>query len=39
VAWPYFEAGVIEVGEAAVQLEGDLFKKLGNYPIDRAALR
>lgn len=38
VAWPYFEPAVIEVGEAAVQLERDLFEELGNYPLDRAAL-
>jgi len=39
VAWSYFEAAVIEVSEAAVRLERDLFEKLGSYPIDRAALR
>jgi uroporphyrinogen-III decarboxylase len=39
VAWPYSEPAVIEVGEAAVQLERDLFEKLGNYPIAISALR
>jgi hypothetical protein len=39
VAWPYDEPAVIEVSEVTVQLERDLFERLGNYPIDRAALR
>jgi hypothetical protein len=39
VAWPYIEPAVIGVGEATVQLEMDLFERLGSYPIDRAALR
>jgi hypothetical protein len=39
VAWPYSEPRVIGVGEAAVQLERDLFETLGNYPIDGAALK
>ena len=39
VAWPYSEPAVIEVGEAAAQLERDLFEKLGNYPIQSSTLR
>ncbi len=39
VAWPYSEPAVIEVSEAAAQLERDLFERLGNYPIESSALR
>ena len=38
VAWPYSEPAAIEVGEAAAQLERDLFEKLGNYPIEISVL-
>jgi hypothetical protein len=38
VAWPYFEPAAIEVEDAAVRLERELFERLGDYPIDRAAL-
>jgi hypothetical protein len=39
VAWPYSDPAVIEVGEAAAELERDLFEQLGGYPIQISALR